>query len=205
MIRRLTLQNWRAYEHLELDFQPGATFVVAPNGVGKSSIVEGARFALFGFVPPARDGAARISRTGATSATVEVELPSGRLLTVTRPYPAKPRASTTPAVAVAGEARAAETLEALLAEEYGAEPGFLARLAMLHSSTVFAEAKGLDLRDHLCRVFGVDGLMAALDQTKALAAVAKKTVESARKPAAAVAIEELAALAEVESRAEELI
>jgi len=68
VIRRLTLQNWRAYEHLELDFSPGATFVVAPNGVGKSSIVEGARFALFGFVPPAREGAARISRTERTSA-----------------------------------------------------------------------------------------------------------------------------------------
>jgi DNA repair exonuclease SbcCD ATPase subunit len=70
---------------------------------------------------------------------------------------------------------------------------------------VFAETKGLDLRDHLCRVFGVDGLMAALDQTKTLAAVAKKTVDSARKPAAAVPETELAALAEVESRAVELI
>jgi recombinational DNA repair ATPase RecF len=205
VIRRLTLQNWRAYEHLELDFAPGATFVVAPNGVGKSSIVEGARFALFGFVPPARDGAARVARTGSTSAAVEVELPSGRLLTVTRPYPAKARGSTTPAVALDGEPQPPEALEALLAEEYGAEPAFLARLAMLQSSSVFADAKGLDLRDHLCHVFGVDGLNAALDQTKALAAVAKKTVDSARKPAAAMADEELAALAEVEARATELI
>ena len=186
VIRRLTLQNWRAYEHLELDFQPGATFVVAPNGVGKSSIVEGARFALFGSVPPARDGAARVSRTEATSASVEVELPSGRLLTVTRPYPVE-----APGVGGAGRAArrrgpaARSALDALLVEEYGAEPSFLARLAMLHSSTVFAEARGLDLRDHLCRVFGVDGLMAALEQTKVLAAAAKKTVDSARKPAAA--------------------
>jgi DNA repair exonuclease SbcCD ATPase subunit len=205
VIRRLTLQNWRAYENLELDFRPGATFVVAPNGVGKSSIVEGARFALFGFVPPAREGAARVARTGTTSASVEVELPSGRLLSVTRPYPAKPRGSTTPTVILDGEAQPPDTLEAMLAEEYGAEPAFLARLAMLHSSTVFAEAKGLDLRDHLCRVFGVDGLVAALDQTKTLAAVAKKTVESARKPVAAVADAELAALAEVEARAADLI
>ncbi|MGH9008841.1 MAG: hypothetical protein ACRDYF_03230, partial [Acidimicrobiia bacterium] len=157
------------------------------------------------FVPPAREGAARIARTGATSATVEVELPSGRLLTVARPYPAKARGSTTPTVIVDGEAQPPETLEALLAEEYGAEPAFLARLAMLQSSTVFSEAKGLDLRDHLCRVFGVDGLMAALDQTKALAAVAKKTVDSARKPAAVVPADELAALAEVEARATDLI
>ena len=205
MIRRLTLENWRAYEHLELDLRPGATFVVAPNGVGKSSIVEGARFALFGFVPPAREGAARVARTGTTSASVEVELPSGRLLNVTRPYPAKPRGSTTPTVLLDGEAQSPETLEALLAEEYGAEPAFLARLAMLHSSTVFAETKGLDLRDHLCKVFGVDGLVAALDQTRTLAAVAKKTVDSARKPAAAVPEAELAALVEVEARAAELI
>ena len=205
MIRRLKLENWRAYEHLELDFQPGATFVVAPNGVGKSSIVEGARFALFGSVPPARDGAARLSRTAPTSASVDVELPSGRLLTVTRTYPSKARGAAVPAVLVDGEAREPGTLDALLVEEYGAEPSFLARLAMLHSSTVFAEAKGLDLRDHLCRVFGVDGLLAALDQTKVLAAAAKKTVDSARKPAAALPDEELAALAEVEARATELI
>ena len=205
MIRRLTLENWRAYEHLELEFRPGATFVVAPNGVGKSSIVEGARFALFGSVPPARDGAARISRTEGTSASVEVELPSGRLLRVSRPYPAKARAAATPVVHVDGEPRGPETLDGLLVEEYGAEPSFLARLAMLHSSTVFAEARGLDLRDHLCRVFGVDGLLAALDQTKALAAAARKTVDSARRPAAALPDEELAALAEVEARAAELI
>ena len=54
-------------------------------------------------------------------------------------------------------------------------------------------------------MFGVDGLLAALDQTKALAAVAKKTVDAARKPAAAVADDELAALTEVEARAAELI
>ncbi|HEY0398640.1 MAG TPA: hypothetical protein VGF00_09650, partial [Acidimicrobiia bacterium] len=70
---------------------------------------------------------------------------------------------------------------------------------------VFSDARGLDLRDHLCRVFGVDGLMAALEQTKVLAAAAKKTVDSARKPVAAMADEELAALAEVEARATELI
>jgi hypothetical protein len=205
VIRRLTLRNWRAYEHLDLDFSPGATFVVAPNGVGKSSIVEGARFALFGLVPPAREGAARISRTEATTASVEVALPSGRLLAVTRPYPAKPRAATTPTVTIDGEPRPPESLDGLLVDEYGADPAFLARLAMLHSSTVFTEARGLDLRDHLCRVFGVDGLVAALEQTKALAAAAKKTVDAARKPVAGVPDAELAALAEVEARANDLI
>jgi DNA repair exonuclease SbcCD ATPase subunit len=203
MIRRLTLQNWRAYDHLELEFQPGATFVVAPNGIGKSSIVEGARFALFGLVPPAKGGASRISTSGDTSASVDVELPSGRTLTVIRPYPARPRDATTPDVLIDDEPSPADGLGALLAEEYGAEPTFLARLAMLHSSTVFTETKGLDLREHLCRVFGVDGLVAALDQTNLLAQAAKKTADSARK-VATVPEDELAALRELEARAAEL-
>ena len=98
---------------------------------------------------------------------------------------------------------AAEGLAALLAEEYGAEPAFLARLAMLHSSTVFAETRGLDLREHLSQVFGVDGLVAALEQTRGLAQAAKKTADSARK-VAAVPEPEMLALADVEARAAEL-
>src|SRR5262245_13116178 len=167
MIRRLVLEHWRAYEHLDLQFEPGATFVVAPNGVGKSSIVEGARYALFGAAPPTKDGASRVVSTEPTSATVEVLLPSGEVLTVTRDYRTGTRAAV-PEVLVDGEPQPGERLGALLAAEYGADPAFLARLGMLHSSTVFTEAKGLDLREHLSRVFGVDGLVAALEQTKTL-------------------------------------
>jgi DNA repair exonuclease SbcCD ATPase subunit len=203
VIRRLTLRNWRAYEHLTLDFEPGVTFVVAPNGVGKSSIVEGARFALFGSVPPAKIGASRLAGTGETSASIEVELPSGRSLAVTRDYAAKPRSRGGLELHLDGEAVPPDGLDVLLREEYGAEPAFLARLAMLHSSTVFTEVRGLDLRDHLCRVFGVDGLVAALEQTRVLAQAAKKTVGSARK-LASVPDAELAALTEVEARAVEL-
>jgi DNA repair exonuclease SbcCD ATPase subunit len=203
MIRRLTLLNWRAYDHLELEFQRGATFVVAPNGVGKSSIVEGARFALFGLVPPAKSGASRITRSAPTSASVEVELPSGRSLTLTRPYPATSRSAAQPDVLIDGVPTPGEGLDALLAEEYGAEPAFLARLAMLHSSSVFTETKGLDLRAHLSQVFGVDGLVAALDQAKDLANAARKRVDSARK-VAVVPAGELDALLELEARAAEL-
>ena len=142
-------------------------------------------------------------KTGQTSASVEVELPSGRVLTVTRPYGSKQRAAATATVDVDGEAFRPDGLEALLVEEYGAEPTFLARLAMLHSNTVFTETRGLDLREHLSRVFGVDGLVAALDQTKVLAQAARKTADAARK-LTTVPDEELAALAEVETRATEL-
>ena len=199
MIRRLTLVNWRAYDRLDLTLEPGATFVVAPNGVGKSSIVEGARYALFGAVPPVREGATRVSAGEGASAAVELQLPSGRILDVTRPYPPTGRKAA-PTVTLEGESFDPAELDALLTAEYGADPAFLARLAMLHSSTVFTETKGLDLRQHLSRVFGVDGLAAALEQTKTLAQQAKKSVEAARK-VATVSDEEVASLREIEARA----
>ena len=48
MIHRLLLQNWRSFERLDLSFESGTTFVVAPNGVGKSSLVLGLAWAVFG-------------------------------------------------------------------------------------------------------------------------------------------------------------
>ena len=48
MIRRLQLRNWRAYENVDLELGPGATFVVASNGIGKTSLIMGAAWGLFG-------------------------------------------------------------------------------------------------------------------------------------------------------------
>jgi len=41
MISHLSLRHWRSYDTLDLDFGSGTTFVVAPNGVGKTSLVLG--------------------------------------------------------------------------------------------------------------------------------------------------------------------
>ena len=48
MIHSLRLRNWRTYENLDLSIGPGTTFVVAPNGVGKTSLVYGLAWAVFG-------------------------------------------------------------------------------------------------------------------------------------------------------------
>ena len=48
MIQRLELQNWRAYDRLDLEFGPGATFVVASNGIGKTSLIMAAAWGIFG-------------------------------------------------------------------------------------------------------------------------------------------------------------
>ena len=62
MIRSIRLTNWRAYTSLDLDLQRPVTFFVAPNGVGKSSLVEAVRWGLLGIemtaivVEPSRPG-----------------------------------------------------------------------------------------------------------------------------------------------------
>src|SRR3954451_21067355 len=71
MIRRLTLINWRNYEDVTIRFGAGTTFVVAPNGVGKTSLVEAARWALFGVAGPSENGAVR---AGSDTAQAVVEL-----------------------------------------------------------------------------------------------------------------------------------
>ena len=40
MITRVWLSNWRAYREVELQTESGTTFLVAMNGVGKSSLLE---------------------------------------------------------------------------------------------------------------------------------------------------------------------
>lgn len=160
MIRQLKLTNWRAFEDLELNFGPGTTFVVAPNGIGKTSLVEAAAWALFGDHAPT---AGRPVRAGADRAvaSVEVELPDQRILRVERAHPAKvPRKAPEPIVHVDGALLPAGSLDGLLQDAYGADPAFLARVAMPRPHTQPTALDGKGLRDHLCRLFGVENLIA---------------------------------------------
>ena len=46
MITLVRLSNWRAYRDVELQMESGTTFLVAMNGVGKSSLLEAVQWAL---------------------------------------------------------------------------------------------------------------------------------------------------------------
>ena len=75
MITRVLLRNWRGYEKLALDVGPGLTFVIADNGVGKTSLVNGVAWAIFGDASGI-DGDAAI-RAGTDRTVAEVELVHG--------------------------------------------------------------------------------------------------------------------------------
>jgi len=189
MIRRLALTNWRNYSDVDVQFEAGTTFVVAANGIGKSSLVEAARWALFGHIA----GTATAIRAGesAANATAELVLPSMRILTVSRdlvirkntrtPYPS-------PQATVDGAPISAADLEVLIAEEYQSEPAFLASVTMPPVDLGMAKPDSLGLEEHLGRYYGVHGLRQAADvltqrkaeTTKKIAGVKTTNASSAK-------------------------
>jgi len=48
MIESIELTNWKAFDHLELDFSRGVNFIIGPNGTGKTSILEAICLAFTG-------------------------------------------------------------------------------------------------------------------------------------------------------------
>jgi DNA repair exonuclease SbcCD ATPase subunit len=48
MIQHVALWNWKAFERLDLDLPEGTSFIVARNGVGKTSLLQALHFGLFG-------------------------------------------------------------------------------------------------------------------------------------------------------------
>ena len=169
MIRRLRLRSWRAYENLDLELGPGATFVVASNGIGKTSLIMGASWGLFG--EASQVNPVEQIRGDADGATVGIELrlPSGVDLEITRSITTKGR------MTVEGrlgdrEISTQEDLDDLLRTEFGAEPRVLAQLTMMiHGSAVETAQGEFDLQDHLAGVFGVTPLFDAARNSKAVA------------------------------------
>jgi DNA repair exonuclease SbcCD ATPase subunit len=160
MITHIVLRNWKAYSALDLRLEGGATFIIARNGIGKTSLVQGAMWALFG--ESSGVDAASCLRSGApeTSAEVSVALSNG-LAVISRSYSADTRKTET-AITFGGQTTAGtKAVERYLSEGLGAEPSILARMSFLtEGEAVRADSSATeDLTSHLSRVFGVDALV----------------------------------------------
>lgn len=49
-LQKLTLTHFRLFRHLEIDFHPNLTVLIAPNGEGKTAVLDAARIALWPYV-----------------------------------------------------------------------------------------------------------------------------------------------------------
>lgn len=173
MIRRLVLDQWRAYEHLDLRFDDGVTFLVAANGVGKSSIVMGAAWGLLGDASNVDAASSVRGDADRASVRLELELLDGRRIEIERSVTARGRTQTS----VLSDGVEVDDAEEMLQKAFGIEPGILGRLAFMTDGSHIASGKEFELRDHLFRAFGVSELLDAA----AVAAQSAKEAQQARR------------------------
>jgi DNA repair exonuclease SbcCD ATPase subunit len=157
MIRRIRAARWRAYEELDLSLTRPVTFFVAPNGVGKTSLVEAVRWALLG-VPEDRSLGSAV-RSGHDSATVELDLalPNGSDVGVTRTL--RRGGTVSFSARLDGEQVDEGRYHAALREAWLADRGLLD--ALIFGPSTSGKRTGFPIRDHLADVFGVEALLAA--------------------------------------------
>ena len=167
MIRQLRLHNWRSYEDLDLRLDPGTIFVVAPNGVGKTSLVYGLAWAVFG-QHSSIDPKASI-RAGAEKAEVQVEfdLPDGRQLSIRRT--AKRRGTHTATYEMHGARLTESSALTIMEQAFGIELPVAGRLSMMLGGGHFAARDSLDLESHLHHAFGVAHLLNAAETAQSVA------------------------------------
>ena len=204
MIQRLQLQNWRAYDNLDLEFGPGATYVVASNGIGKTSLIMGAAWGLLGDVSDVN--AAEQIRGDAESATVAlvVRLPSGESLAITRSVDRRGRVELTAEI---GDRviTTQDDLDELLATESGADPRVLGQLTfMIHGGSLETAHGEFQLRDHLAGVFGVTPLFAAAAIAEAMASAAASALRKLKTTRRTEKRQRDELVAEMQSRDEEI-
>jgi DNA repair exonuclease SbcCD ATPase subunit len=172
MISHLSLRHWRSYDTLDLDFGSGTTFVVAPNGVGKTSLVLGLAWALYG--EHANVDPRACIRAGADTAEVEITLalPDDRQLKIARKVGRRGRPT------VKGWLDDVEidppAVDQTLEEAFEIKLDVAANLSMMLGGGQLASEQPLDLKSHLYTAFGVSPLLRAAEAADALAKGAEK-------------------------------
>src|SRR5688572_28823546 len=169
MIGRLRLTNWRAYDRLDVELGPGATFVVASNGIGKTSLIMAAAWGVFGDIAGVRGADEIRGEAESATVTVDLHLPSSGALVITRTVDQRGR---TELEATLGERTitAQEELEQVLADEFGADARVLTQLTFMIHGGLHETQGEFELRDHLAGLFGVRPLFEAAARADALAA-----------------------------------
>ena len=201
MIRRVRLENWRAYRQLDLPVDPGVTFLVAANGVGKSSLLEAVRWALSPGVVP---GDRTVIRHGHNEATAAVTLLSDQgELEVRRVMRLRGNRGLSSSfdARLNGRKLHESDFGRLLAEAWSADLAFVSKTAFLTEDLRVEEAEP-DLRAHLCQVYSLDELQRALAEISPALSQANRELKAARAELTATA-EQLNAARQERARLQE--
>jgi DNA repair exonuclease SbcCD ATPase subunit len=173
MIKRLELHRWRSFESVGITFEPGTTFLVAPNGVGKTSLLLGLTWALFGDHSSV-DAKTCVRLGHETAETVLVlDISDGRELAIHRTINRSGKSAVDYRI---GEVSISPpTAEGWLTQDFGTPMEIASRLAVIRGSG--QDTGELQLREHLYNAFGITGLRDAAAQASKL----HKQAETTRK------------------------
>lgn len=179
MITRVRLTNWKAYDHFDMELTPGTTFLIARNGIGKSSFMDAVSWALD---PNAKPDRLKMRRL-ATTTSVTVDLRVGTTDVVVNRTLTKGR-STTPTLggtaSIGGETSDVGSALEWLAAAWKTDPAFLHRSAFL-SDRLLTESGEPNLEEHLVRLYGLDRLREAQNAAKAAASQLETQARDAKK------------------------
>jgi DNA repair exonuclease SbcCD ATPase subunit len=203
VITAVHLENWRAYTSFSLDLEPGTTFLVAANGVGKTSFIDAVRWAL----DPDAKATKTLMRRRAKRTSVEVELIAGRsrvrirrTLTLGRAKAPKPEAKAW----IDDEEAELDAALRQLAESWGVDSRFASRAAFMTDRLLYGEEGEPDLRAHLTRLHSLDHVQAAVESIDRAMRDANEAADSARKATSAGEADLQAAMADAATATEQL-
>jgi len=182
VIRRIRIRDWRPYRDATIKLDHPVVFFVAPNGVGKTSVYEAARFCLFGF--PKGRTAGRAVRAGADRAELSMDLAVGAGVTVTVTRTLTRAGRTTFAAVRDGEGLDEGAFLALLQRSWAADPALLDRLVFGDSDPLARAKAPLPVREHLAELLGVTPMLDAAAVLRTAQATADETVAGLRIEAA---------------------
>ena len=179
MISYVCLENWKSYRTFELKLDRGTTFLVAANGVGKTSFIDAVQWALDRSAAPSRAMMRRRART--TSVVVEV-IAGDATIKVKRAL--RLGRGKTPAATVEAwiDNEVVEPDEAfqVLADTWKVDNRFSSRAAFLTDRFLDKDAEP-DLRSHLTRLHALDRVQDVIVALGPAIKTATDLAENARK------------------------
>ena len=181
MIRRLHLRNWRAYRDAEVDLNRPLVFLVAPNGVGKTSFYEAARRCVLGF-STGKD-AGRAVREDAERAEISVDMEVGdNQVGVTRTITRSGRRTFT--ATCDGRSLDESSFFELLSNAWAAGPSLVDRLAFGDIDPRGRTRQTLPIREHLAHLMGITPMVETAALLRGANASARKAVAGQREDVA---------------------
>ena len=179
MITYVSLENWKTYRNFELKLDRGTTFLVAANGVGKTSFIDAVQWALDRGAAPSR----AVMRRRATITSVVVELIAGDATIRVKRSLTLGRAKTpTDKIEAWIDNKGVGPDDAFqqLADTWKVDNRFSSRAAFLTDRFLEKDAEP-DLRAHLTRLHGLDRVQDAIATLVTAIKTATELADSARK------------------------